>query len=129
MTTTLTHRIQDERLAAGLTLVISAIALAFANFAGNGENGGPLEYAVGLGVIALITAFMFGSALPKADNPVRAAWILAALAAVTCLVFWSGLPFVFGVGAIYLGSRADRAGPVALGALAVAAAAVGCVIG
>jgi hypothetical protein len=128
-TTTLTHRIQDERLAAGLTLVISAIALAFANFAGNGENGGAVEYAVGLGVVALIAAFLYAGVLPGAANQARTAWILGALAVVTCLAFWSGLPFVFGVGAVYSGSRAGRAGPVVLGGLAIAAAFVGCVIG
>jgi hypothetical protein len=126
MTTTLTHRMQDERLAAGLTLIITAVGLAFANFAGNGENGGALEYAAGLGVIAIIAAVLFGRAVPSTP---RAAWILAGLAVVTCLAFWSGLPFVFGIGAVYAGSRAERTGPVVLGTLATAVAFTGCLVG
>ena len=126
MTTTLTHRLQDERLAAGLTLIITAVGLAFANFAGNGENGGAVEYAVSVGVIVLIAAWLFGRAMPSTP---RAAWILAGLALLTCAAFWSGLPFVLGIGAIYAGARAERTGPVALGAIAVALGFAGCVIG
>ncbi len=129
MTTTLTHRMQDERLLGGLALLVTAVALAFANFAGNGENGGPVEYAVGVGVCALILAVLFGRTLPSSATPARAAWILAVLAIVTLLAFWSGLPIVFGFGAMYAGSRAERAGPVAIGAIAVVAGCVGCVIG
>src|SRR5688572_10847923 len=94
MTTTL-HRIQDERLAATLALLITAGGLALANFAGNGDNGGAGIYAASLAVNALIAAALFGRVLPGAD-PARASWILAALALVTCIAFWSGLPFVFG---------------------------------
>jgi hypothetical protein len=129
MTTTLTHRMQDERLAGGLALIITAVALAFANFAGSGENGGAAEYAVSVGVCALILAVLFGRTLPASQSPARAAWILAALAVVTLAAFWSGLPIVFGFGAMYAGSRAERAGPVVLGALAIVAACVGCAIG
>jgi hypothetical protein len=143
MTTTLTHRMQDEtakrgfsadvvrrtRLAAGLALLITAVALAFANFAGNGGNGGPAEYAVSVGVCAILAGVLFGRVLPNAADPARAGWILAAFALLTCLAFWSGLPIVLGFAAIYAGTRAERAGPVALGALAVVAACVGCVVG
>jgi cation transport ATPase len=67
--------------------------------------------------------------LPQAADPARAAWILAALALAACVVFWSGLPFVLGMGAVYSGGRAGRTAPVALGALAIVLAIVGCVIG
>ena len=66
----------------------------------------------------------------RSDSPVRATTrALAALALVTCVVFWSGLPFVLGIGAAYSGSRSGKRAPVALGALAIVLAAVGCVIG
>jgi len=128
MTTTL-HRIHDERLAGGLAMVLVALATAFANFAGNGENGGPGEYAVGLVVCGLVAALLFGNVLPSAAAPARAAWILAALALVTCLVFWSGLPIVFGIGAAYAAARAGRTAPAVVGLLAVVLAVVGCLIG
>jgi cation transport ATPase len=128
MTTTL-HRIQDERLAGALALLIAAAALAFANFGGSGDNGGAGAYAVCVGVCAVLVAVLFGRVLPQAADPARAAWILAALALAACVVFWSGLPFVLGMGAVYSGGRAGRTAPVALGALAIVLAIVGCVIG
>jgi hypothetical protein len=128
MTTTL-HRIQDERLAGALALLIAAAALAFANFGGSGDNGGAGAYAVCVGVCAVVVAVLFGRVLPQAADPARAAWILAALALAACVVFWSGLPFVLGMGAVYSGGRAGRTAPVALGALAIVLAIVGCVIG
>ena len=127
MTTTL-HRIQDERLAGALALLIAAAALALANF-GSSDNGGAGAYAVCVGVCAVLVAVLFGRVLPQAADPARAAWILAALALAACVVFWSGLPFVLGMGAVYSGGRAGRTAPVALGALAIVLAIVACVIG
>jgi hypothetical protein len=72
---------------------------------------------------------LFGRVLPSATEPARAAWVLAALALAACIVFWSGLPFVLGMGAVYSGSRSGRSAPVALGALAIVLAVVGCIIG
>jgi hypothetical protein len=127
MTTTL-HRIQDERLAGALALLITLPALAYGNFAAGGEGGaGP--YVVSVGVCAVLAAVLFGRVLPAASDPARAAWILAALALASCIVFWSGLPFVLGMGAIYCGSRAGRSGPVALGALVIVLAFVACFVG
>ena len=128
MTTSL-HRIQDERLAAALSLLIAAAGLAFANFAGNGENGGTVTYAVSLGVVAILAALLFTRVLPAAADQARAAWILAGLALVTCAAFWSGLPFVLGMGALYSAGRAGRTAPGALGALAIVAAFAACVVG
>jgi cation transport ATPase len=128
MTTTL-HRMQDERLAGGLAVLIAIGALAFANFGDNGDNGGAGAYAVAVGLSAIVAAVLFARVLPAAANPVRAGWILAALALATCVVFWTGLPFVLGMAAVYSGVRAGRNAPAALGALAVALGFVGCVIG
>ena len=128
MTTTL-HRIQDERLAAALSLLITVTALAFANFAGNGDNGGVGPYAVSVGVCAILAAVLFGRVLPSVSDPARAAWILAVLAIVTFAVFWSGLPFVLGMGALYAAGRAGITAPGAVGALAIVAAFVACVVG
>jgi cation transport ATPase len=128
MTTTL-HRMQDERLAGGLAVLIAIGALAFANFGDNGDNGGAGAYAVAVGLSAIVAAALFARVLPAAANPARAGWILAALALATCVVFWTGLPFVLGMAAVYSGVRAGRNAPAALGALAVVLGFVGCVIG
>jgi cation transport ATPase len=128
MDTTINH-MQDERLAGGLAMLITIIALAFANFAGTGDNGGAGPYAVTVGVCAVIAWVLFARVLPNAADPARAGWILAALALVTCVVFWSGLPFVLGMGAVYSGGRAGRNAIVALGALAIVLAFVGCLVG
>lgn len=128
MTTTL-HRIDDARLAGTLAVILVLVGLAFANFAGSGDNGGGAEYAVGVGVCAVLAAVLFGRVLPHAADPARTAWILAILAVVTCLAFWSGLPFVLGIGAMYSGWRAGRGAPAVVGALAIVAAFVGCVVG
>lgn len=128
MTTTL-HRMQDERLAGGLAVLIAIGALAFANFGDNGDNGGAGAYAVAVGLSAIVAAVLFARVLPAAANPARAGWILAALALATCVVFWTGLPFVLGMAAVYSGVRAGRNAPAALGALAVVLGFVGCVIG
>ena len=127
MTTTI-HRIQNEWLAAGLALAITVVALAFANF-GGGDNGGVGPYVVCVGVSAILAAVLFGRVLPNADDPARAGWILAAFALLTCLVFWTGLPFVLGMGAVYSGARAGRNAPIALGTLAIVLAFAGSVIG
>lgn len=120
---------QDERLAGGLALLITIGALAFANFSGSGENGGVGPYAVCVAVSAILAGVLFGRTLPNVADPARAGWILAALALLTCLVFWSGLPFVLGMGAVYSGGRAERKGPVVAGALIIVLAVVGCIIG
>ena len=120
---------QDERLAGGLALLLVIAMTAVANFAGSGDNGGAVPYAVGIGVCAVLAAVLFGRVLPNAADPARAGWILAALALVSCVAFWSGLPFVFGLGAIYAGARAGRTAPALIGALAIVLAMVGCVIG
>ena len=129
MSTTTLHRMQDERLSGALALLITVGALAVANFAGDGDNGGLGAYAACVGLCAVVAAVLFGRVLPNADDPARAGWILAALAIASCVVFGSGLPFVLGMGAVYSGGRAERSGPVALGALAIALGIVGCLVG
>ena len=129
MSTTTLHRMQDERLSGALALLITVGALAVANFAGDGDNGGLGAYAACVGLCAVVAGLLFGRVLPNAHDPARAGWILAALAIASCVVFWSGLPFVLGMGAVYSGGRAERSGPVALGAVAIALGIVGCLVG
>jgi hypothetical protein len=120
--------LRAERLAGASSVAIAAGALAVANFAGAG-SGGTGPYVASLVAVAIVSGVVFGRVLPNAGNLGRTAWILAGLAAVTCAVFWTGLPIVLGIGAISAGWRADRPGPVALGFLATVAGVVACVIG
>jgi hypothetical protein len=83
---------QDERLAGGLAVLIATAALALANFAGSGDNGGAVPYAISVAACVIVAAVLFGRVLPATANPGRASWILAALALLSCVVFWSGLP-------------------------------------
>ena len=128
MTTTL-HRIQDERLAGALAMLLPILALLPANFAGNGGNGGAAAYAVTAGACVLIAAALFWRILPSVADPGRAAWILAGLGVVSLAVFWSGLPFVLGIGAVSAGARSGRTAPAALGAVTVVLGLVACAIG
>jgi hypothetical protein len=127
MTTTL-HRIQDERLAGGLAMLLALGALAAANFSDPGENGGAGPYAITAAACAIVVAALFARVLPGIANPARASWILAVLALVTCVAFWSGLPIVLGMAAAYSGLRADRRAPAVLGALAVVLGVVACFV-
>jgi hypothetical protein len=129
MNTTTLHRMQDERLAGGLAVLIATAALAFANFAGNGEDGGLVPYVVTVAVCAVVAAVLFARVLPTTARPARMAWILTALALVTCAVFWSGLPIVLGLGAVYSGLRAGRSLPAVIGALVAVLAFAACVVG
>ncbi len=128
METTLTP-IRDERLAGGLAVVVAAAALAVANFGADGGSGGAGAYLFGVGLVAVLALLLFGRVLPDVAATARAGWILAGLALASCVVFWSGLPFVLGFAAAYCGARAGRAGPVAAGLLVVVAAVVACFIG
>ena len=110
-------------------MLIATGALAVASFSGNGDNGGPAPYAITVAGCAVVAAVLFARVLPGAANPGRASWILAALALITCVVFWTGLPIVLGMAAVYSGLRTDRRVPAALGALAVVLGVVACFVG
>ena len=119
MTTTTLHPIQDERLAGGLAVLITIGALAFANFAGGGENGGVGPYAVCVGVAAILAAVLFGRVLPERRRSRAGRLDPGRAGAGHVPRVLGGLPFVLGMGAVYSGGRAGRTAPVALGALAV----------
>lgn len=107
-----------------------AIALAIANFAGDGENGGAPEYAITLGGSIIAAAALFGWFIPRAVRPGRAGLVVGLLGVLSLAAFWSGLPFVLGPAALALGVRGGghdegpaRSWPaIALGALVTAAA-------
>ena len=118
-----------------VTVVLAAICLAIANFGivvTHTGNGGTVPYIVTLAVTAVISAILLFWALPRpgADRP-RWALVLGILAIVTLVVYWSGLPFAFGIAAVAFGAQrfetAARWG-MYLGAAAAVLAAVGSVV-
>jgi hypothetical protein len=87
-----------------------------------------LNLFVGFAGAAAAAAIVFGLFVRRACRPGARTWptavVFGVLALLTVPVFWSGLPPVFGVAAIYLGRRAaSRAGvaAMAIGAVALVA--------
>jgi hypothetical protein len=128
--------ITNTRLIGPLAVAIAVAAVAVANFAGNGDNGGAGPFAVGAVVAIAVGALLFARVVPRAiegDRPARTALILAALSVLTLLVFWSGLPQVLAPAAIVLGLAAPRSGEAtaatAVASVAYVASLVACAIG
>ena len=118
-----------------VTVALAAICLAIANFGivvTRTGNGGTGAYLVTLAVTIVISAVLLFWALPRQGvNQARWALVLGVLAIVTLVVFWSGLPFAFGIAAVAFGTQrfetAARWG-MYLGAAAAVLAAVGSVV-
>jgi hypothetical protein len=110
--------------------VLAAIALAAANFTGDGENGGVGPYAFTLIVSIAVAVVLFGWAIPRIERPARAGLVVGVLGILSVAAYWTGLPYVLGPAAIVLGllGRARVEGKnaatasVVLGALATAGA-------
>ena len=126
----------NTRLVGAASVVVAIAALAVANFATEGENGGAGPFAITVAIAILAAVLLFGRVIPRAiegRSPARIALLLAGLALLTCVVFWSGLPQVLGPAAIVLGLAAPRNGEsvaaIGIGSLAYVASLVACVIG
>ena len=110
--------------------ILTAVALAAANFAGTGENGGVGPYALTLIVSIAVAVVLFGWAIPRIERPARAGLVLGLLGILSVAAYWTGLPYVLGPAAIALGllghARAGGKGAaraaVVLGALATVGA-------
>ena len=131
MPTTMSRSL-DERVVGAAALVLALAGVAYANFGASGDNGGAGPFAITAVALVLIAALVYGRILPATDSPAKVALWCAAIAVVTLVAFWSGLPMLLGVAAVVAGVRADTtAGTVAaaVGALAAVAGLVGCIIG
>lgn len=124
------------RLIGAAATVVGIGALAVANFAGNGENGGAGPFAFASAIAILAAIVLFERVVPRSmdrPNAARIALILAGLTLLTGVVFWSGLPQVLGPAAIVLGLAAPRNGEsvaaIGIGTLAYVASLVACLIG
>jgi hypothetical protein len=128
--------ITNTRLIGPLAVAIAVAAMAIANFAGNGDNGGAGPFAAAAFVAIVVGALLFTRVVPRAiegDRPGRTALVLAALSVVTIVVFWIGLPQVLAPAAIVLGLAAPRSGEanaaVGIGAVAYVLSLVAAVVG
>lgn len=126
----------NTRLIGPLVATVAMGAVAVANFAGSGENGGAGPFAVSAVIIVLLALVLFGRVIPRAledGRPARIALILAGAAVLTLVGFWSGLPQVLAPAAVVLGLAAPRSSEstaaVAIGAAAYGLSLVACVIG
>ncbi len=123
--------------AAGIAAAtLTALALAVANFTGEGDNGGGPEYAVTLGLSVAIAAVLFSWAIPRVANPARAGLVTGVIGVLSVAAPWTGLPFVLGPAAIVFGllgrARAEGRGAattaVVLGLLATVGGVLAVVI-
>ena len=112
--------------AAAIAVAISTLLNALGVFTEDAIHW--LNLVIGFLIAAVAAAVVFGWFVRRACRPGARAWptalVFAVLALITVPAFWSGLPPVFAVAAIYLGRRAaNRAGLAAIvvGALALLA--------
>ena len=131
MPTTMSRSL-DERTVGVVALALALAGVAYANFGAGGDNGGAGPFAVTAAVLVVTAALVFGRILPATEAPAKVAIWCAAIALVTCVVFWTGLPILLGVAAVVAGARSGTTtGTVAAvaGGLAAAAGLVACIIG
>jgi hypothetical protein len=135
---------QRDRLIAGGAALLLLIGMPIAYLSGKTSTGD----VVGLIVLTLVMlagiAFVFLRLVPRhearPDDAMRTGLILGVIAVITVLVFWTGLPFPLGAGAIALGlvgqeSAAPTAGKgravaaVVLGSIAIAISFIALLLG
>jgi hypothetical protein len=94
-----------------LGLIALAVALVIV-FVGNyhvadGESGGTGPGIV-TGIICLaLAAGLFGYVVPRSENADRTAFVLAIIAVVSIVVFWSGVTPLFAAAALAVTDRGD----------------------
>ena len=134
---------RDRNIAAACALLL-LIGMPIAYLTDNPSTGDVIGLVVITAICLALLAWIVLSFVPRQragpnDRAARTALILGVLALVTCVVFWTGLPFPFGAGAIALGlslrsvappgGRGKATAAVALGAFAVVASFVVLLVG
>ncbi len=117
-------------LAGLLALAFTAIATFQPFNPARRQPGQVRTYWVVVLIILVALAVTFALVVPRTSNYARTSLILGAVALVSVLVFWSGLPFVLGVGAMVLGVESRRGGArLTMSTVGVALAALALVLG
>jgi hypothetical protein len=126
----------NERVAGPIAVAVALGAVAVANFAGSGDNGGAGPFAICAVISLAVAALVFGRVVPRAkagSRPGRTALVLAILSVVSLAAFWSGLPQILAPAAIVVGLARPRSGEstaaVVLGSVAYALSLVAVFVG
>jgi hypothetical protein len=119
-----------DRAIAGVTAVLMLIGMSVGWLTDDPSTGDVIGYIVLnvlwlIAIALLVTRFVPGWRASGAERATRVGLILGVLALVTCLVFWTGLPFPLGLGAILLGLWARETGGAAVRGKATAALGLG----
>jgi hypothetical protein len=99
-----------QLLVGAAALIIVGLAFAYLDVGGNDDEGDVVGFVIVTLIAIAISAFLTlwlvprEEAQPGAHRPARTALILGILAFLTLFGFWTGLPFVLGVPALYLGA-------------------------
>jgi hypothetical protein len=134
---------RDRNIGAACALLL-LIGMPIAYLTDNPSTGDVIGLVVITAICLALLAWIVLWLVPRqcagpTDRASRTALILGVVALVTCVVFWTGLPFPFGAGAIALGlslrsespagGRGKATAAVALGAFAVVASFVVLLVG
>jgi hypothetical protein len=135
---------QRDRAVAGGAALLLLIGMPVAYLGGNTSTGDVIGLIVLTLVMLAAIAWVFLRLVPRhearPDDAMRTGLILGVVAVIAVVVFWTGLPFPLGAGAIALGlvgqeSAAPAAGKgravaaVVLGSIAIAIAFVALLFG
>lgn len=134
---------QRDRAIAGVATLLLLVGMPIGWLSGGASTGDVIGFIVAIAInLALMAAIVFGL-VPReraAGRAERTGLIVGIAALVLVLVFWTGLPFPLGAGAVALGVFARSAGPagggqsrataaIVLGALAALLSFIGLLIG
>ena len=123
---------QRDRTIGAVAAVLLLIGMPIAYLGDNPSTGDVIGFVVITLVMLAAIAFIFLRVVPREEaipgRPARTGLILGIVAALSVLVFWTGLPFPLGAGAIALGLVGqETAGPDKPKGRAVAATVLGAV--
>jgi hypothetical protein len=132
---------QRDAMVGGIATLLLLVGMPIGWLSGNTSTGDAIGFVVATAISVALMAGIFFWLLPReraAGRTARTSLILAIVALVLIVVFWTGLCFAVGAGAVALGltGRASAAGgqgkatvAVGLGALVIVAAFVGLLTG
>ena len=109
-----------DRTIAGVAALLLVVGMAVGWLTDDPSTSDVIAFIVILlielvAIAMLVTRFVPNWRAAGADRAGTVGLIFGVLALLTCLVFWTGLPFPFGVGAILLGLWARETGPAVRG--------------
>ena len=96
---------EDRPIVAGATLLL-LIGMPIGWLSGDTSTGDAIAFVIAIAINLSLMAAMFLRFVPRqraAGRAARTGLITAIVAAVLLLVFWTGLPFPIGAGAVALG--------------------------